>query len=269
MIQLPDGELADKAAAGLRELQAEVDAAGSYAERVAEGKRLFELRNKAGNAIFDEVRRTLDQMCAGARRCAYCEDSLADEIEHVRPKDLYPEIVFAWANYIYACGPCNGPKGSHFAVFVADSHVPVEVARKRNAPIVPPLDGEVVLIDPRREDATKLMALDLTDTFLFRPLGAPGSRDRARAVYTIETLRLNVRDALVKARREAFRDYRAHLVHYTHERDAGVSAAQLAELRAVILQRQHPTVWREMQRQHDRLPALRPLFAAVPDAATW
>ncbi len=269
MIQLPDRALAVAAAAGLRSLQAEVDAAGSYAERVAEGKRLFELRNRSGNAIFDEVRRALDRMCAGARRCAYCEDSMADEVEHVRPKDLYPEVVFAWANYVYACGPCNRPKGSHFAVFVADSSVPVVVARKRNAPIVPPLGGEAVLIDPRLEDATKLMALDLVDTFYFRPLGAPGTRDRERAAYTIKTLRLNARDALVRARREAFHDYRTHLGHYKHERDAGASAAQLAEMRAVILQRQHPTVWREMQRQHEQLPALRPLFAAVPEAATW
>jgi hypothetical protein len=134
MILLPDIALAEEAAAELRALQAEVDAAGSYADQVAEGKRLFELRNRRGNAIFDEVKRTLERMCAGARRCAYCEDSAADEVEHVRPKDLYPQVVFAWRNYVYACGPCNGPKGSHFAVLGADGVTAVEVSRKRIDP---------------------------------------------------------------------------------------------------------------------------------------
>jgi hypothetical protein len=44
---------------------------------------------------------------------------------------------------------------------------------------------------------------------------------------------------------------------------------QLDKLRDIILHRQHPTVWREMQHQHARHPELRPLFAALPDAAKW
>lgn len=269
MIQLPDIALAEAALAELRALQAEVDAAGSYADRVAEGKRLFALRNRRGNAIFDEVKRALDRMCAGARRCAYCEDSAADEVEHVRPKDLYPQVVFAWSNYVYACGPCNGPKGSHFAVLVADSDAPVEVSRKRADPIVPPPDGEPALIDPRVEDATRLMLLDLRETYLFTPLAAKGTRDHARADYTIRTLRLNLRPELARARREAYVDYVARLRHYQHERNAGASPAQLTELREGVQRRQHPTVWREMQRQREMLPALLELFAAVPEAVSW
>ena len=268
MIQLPDIALADAAAQGLWALQAEVDGASSYADRVAEGKRLFALRNVRGNVIFDEVKRTLDQMCAGARRCAYCEDSAADEVEHVRPKDLYPQVVFAWSNYVYACGPCNGPKGSHFAVFVEGALDPVEVARKPKAPIVPPLDGEPVLIDPRAEDATRLMSIDLRETYLFKPLSPKGTRDHVRADYTIRTLRLN-RDELPRARRHAYLDHVAHVRHYQRERDAGASADRLIELRETVQQRQHPTVWREMQRQRERLPELRALFADVPEAATW
>jgi len=179
MILLPDIALADAAAVGLRAFQAEVDAAGPYADRVAEGKRLFELRNTRGNAIFDEVKRALDRMCSGARRCAYCEDSAADEVEHVQPKDLYPHVVFAWSNYVYACGPCNGPKASHFAVFVAGDATPVEVARKPKAAIVPPHDGEPVLIDPRADDATKLMSLELRETYFFIPSAAGGVRGPA------------------------------------------------------------------------------------------
>jgi uncharacterized protein (TIGR02646 family) len=269
MIRLPDIALADAAEVGLRALQADVDAAGSYADQVAEGKRLFQLRNTRGNAIFDEVKRTLDRMCSGARRCAYCEDSAADEVEHVRPKDLYPQVVFAWSNYIYACGPCNGPKGSHFAVLDADGATTIEVSRKRSAPIVPPHDGEPALIDPRLEDATRLMRLDLRGTYLFTPLAAKGTRDHARAEYTIRTLRLNIRPELVRARGEAYVDYVGRVRHYQHERDSKAPAARLDELRDGIQRRQHPTVWHEMLRQREQLPDLRKLFADVPEAATW
>jgi uncharacterized protein (TIGR02646 family) len=268
MIQLPDIALADFAAAGLQALQSEVDAAGRYADQVAEGKRLFGLRNKRGNAIFDEVKHVLDRMCSGVRRCAYCEDSLADEVEHVRPKDLYPHVVFSWGNYVYACGPCNAPKGSHFAVFVAEATAPVEVARKPNDAIVPPIDGEPVLIDPRFEDAMKLMILDLRETYLLTPRAAKGTREHARADYTIRTLRLN-RDLLLRARRQAYEDYVAHIHRYARERDGRASTTRLIELRDVIQRRQHPTVWREMQRQRPLIPALGALFAEVPEAADW
>jgi len=269
MIRLPEIALANAAEAGLRALQDEVNAVGSYADQVAEGKRLFELRNIRGNAIFDEVKRTLDRMCSGARRCAYCEDSAADEVEHVRPKDLYPQVVFAWSNYIYACGPCNGPKGSHFAVLDTDGATAIEISRKRGAPLVPPRAGEPALIDPRVEDATQLMLLDLRETYFFTARATKGTRDHARADYTIRTLRLNIRPELVRARREAYLDYVGRVHHYQHERDHGGSADRLAELRDGILRRQHPTVWREMLRQRDRLPDLRKLFADVPEAAAW
>jgi len=206
---------------------------------------------------------------AGACRCAYCEDSAADEVEHIRPKDLYPQVVFAWGNYIYACGPCNGPKGSHFAVFVEGTVGPVEVARKPKAPIVPPLGGAPALIEPRIEDATKLMFLDLRETYFFIPLAAKGTRDHARADYTIRTLGLNIRPLLPRARRQAFLAYVAHVRHYQRERDNKAATARLVQLREVVQQYQHPTVWREMQRQREKLPELQALFADVPEAADW
>jgi hypothetical protein len=58
------------------------------------------LVNRRGNAVFDAVERSLDQIARGIRRCAFCEDSMADEVEHFRPKDLYPQRVFRWPNYL-------------------------------------------------------------------------------------------------------------------------------------------------------------------------
>jgi uncharacterized protein (TIGR02646 family) len=207
-------------------------------------------------------------MCSGARRCCYCEDSAADEVEHFRPKDLYPAVAFQWANYLYACGPCNGPKNNHFAI-ISRGGVLKDVTRKPKDPVVPPIKGRPALIDPRSDDPLQFMTLDLVDTFWFVPSGAPGSEERARAEYTIDVLHLNDRDVLPRARKESFEDYVAHVVRYRAERDSGTASKVLQEYVENLRLKQHPTVWAEMKRQHARHARLAPVFAAVPEALGW
>ncbi|WP_240358295.1 hypothetical protein [Myxococcus vastator] len=181
MIRLPDIPLAVETHAGLVGYQQSVDAHPSYPERVKHAKQRFSSLNKKGNPIFDDVKVTLTKMCSGARRCAYCEDSVADQVEHFRPKSLYPECVFAWMNYLYACSTCNLRKNDHFAVFAHETGVLTQVNRARNAPVVPPAMGDVVFIDPRVEDPTDYLHLDLLDTFFFLPAREGGDRGaRAR-----------------------------------------------------------------------------------------
>jgi hypothetical protein len=199
----------------------------------------------------------------------YCEDSAADEVEHHRPKNLYPEHVFVWQNYLYACGPCNGPKKNQYAVFVADGSI-VDVTRGYHQPVSPPVAGEPLLLHPRVENPLDYMMLDIQgDTFLFVPAADPQSREFERAKYTIELLRLNGRDHLPVARREAYGSYRARLVEYIHRRDAGANASALNLLIDALRRLQHPTVWSEMRRQHDLIPELTHLFASAPEALNW
>ena len=132
--------------------------------------------------------------CApGARRCGYCEDSDGDEIEHIKPRDLYPEKTFAWENYLLACGQCNRSKSSRF------------------------LNREVLRV----------------------------------------------------ARSEAYGSYRARLHEYRDLGIGGASNADLRTLRDAIMTTAHPTVWREMQRQHVVIDELRELFQSVPEALNW
>jgi hypothetical protein len=208
-------------------------------------------------------------MCSGARRCGYCEDSAADEVEHIKPKDLYPETTFIWENYLYACGPCNGPKNNQFAVFASATGKLIDVARKRNDPIVPPTPGDPVLIDPRREDPLAFMELDLLGTFYFLPIGPVDSRDYVRATYTISVLRLNDRDYLPVARAEAYRSYRARLSEYITRRGRRASRRHLDDLVRAVRRMGHPTVWREMKRQHKSSPELNDLFQQAPEALNW
>jgi uncharacterized protein (TIGR02646 family) len=200
-------------------------------------------------------------MCAGVDRCHYCEDSAADEVEHLRPKNLYPGQTFQWDNYLFACGPCNGPKRDRFGVLTRAGRTFVNMAEPEPGP---PEDELALLLHPRTEDPMRFLILDLAQTFHFAPLHGRSCLAGIRAAYTIQVLRLN-RDRLAARRAHAYEDYLARLREYAAERDPAVRD----RLRASILRKDHPTVFREMQRQHARLPELRPLFEQVPEARGW
>lgn len=269
MIGLRDVSLDKAVAARLKAFQNEVNSTRSYAEAVSEAKRLFALRNTAKNKTFQAVRAALATMCSGARRCCYCEDSCADEVEHIKPKDLYPELVFTWQNYIYACGPCNGPKNNKFRIFHSRTRAVIDISRKIGDPVRKPPKGDPPLIDPRKEDPLQFLELEMEATFFLLPRLALSKRDRERAEYTIELLHLNDRDLLPRARRNAFGSYRARLIEYEKKKRHGAAAAVLQNLMNDLLQMPHPTVWAEMKRQRNDHWELKQLFQEVPEALNW
>ena len=266
MLHLDDPGLDATTARGLRGYQYEVDHAGAYPEQVAAGKRFFVRYNRRTNRVFKTVRTRLADMCAGARRCGYCEDSVGDEVEHIKPKDLYPERVFVWENYLLACGRCNGGKLNRFSVI--SSGRLVNVTRRRGHPIRKPRAGAPALINPRDEDPLEFFDLDIMGTFVFLPRMDLSGIDEQRACYTIDVLKLN-RDVLLEARREAYGAYRARLVEYRQLRDDGAAETALRLLSDAITTSAHPTVWREMQRQRSLVDELRGLFSDVPEALSW
>ncbi|MBZ4376598.1 hypothetical protein [Corallococcus sp. AS-1-6] len=269
MIHLPNLPLPEPANTQLKGYQQEIDSLPDYAMQVERAKERFSNLNKKGHPTFDAVKATLSKMCVGVQRCAYCEDSLADEVEHIRPKALYPELTFAWMNYLYACGPCNGPKNNRFAVFAQGTGVHTDVGRRRNAPVVPPVPGTPVLLDPRVEDPMDFMSLEIRQTFLFTATAAPGTVAYQRAKYTIELLGLNSRESLPRTRCHAYRDFLMHLRGYVQDRAHGHAPEHLQHLAHDIQTRQHATVWREMKRQHQLIPELKRLFEAAPEALGW
>ncbi|MDC0685598.1 hypothetical protein [Sorangium atrum] len=269
MLHVPPVTLPTTPAAALLSLQADIDALPTFAERVAAAKTRFSSKNRKGDTTFDAIKEVLTAMCAGRCRCMYCEDSAADEVEHFRPKDLYPEVVFAWINYLYACGPCNGPKNNRFQVLSAKSRTIVDVTRPLKAPVTEPEPGDPVLIDPRREDPLTLMRLDIRGTFLFRPIPSKGTHEYERANYTINILHLNERDHLPGARKDAYEAYCALLHRYVLKKKASASAEYLARTESALRRTHHPTVWAEMKRQRDEIPELRALFREAPEAMQW
>jgi len=266
VLRIPPHDLPEPAAIRLREWQAEVDRHPEYVTRVSEAARLFHSRNQSHVPTFATVREVLASMCPGAQRCMYCEDSAGDQVEHFHPKSLYPNYVFTWPNLLCACGGCNGPKNNAFAILTAEG--PICVARKRNDDVLPPRSGPAALLDPRHEDLMTFLEIDLSGTFQVQPRLGLSAVARARAEYTIETLRLNAREHLRKARRNTYSALEAMLMLYLH-RKREARCDDLPRIEREIRVAPHPAVWFEMRRQHAKIAALQPLFGQLPEALTW
>lgn len=51
-------------------------------------------------------------------KCAYCETPInarrSGQVEHFKPKSLFPLLAYDWDNYLLGCGGCNGAKGDRW-----------------------------------------------------------------------------------------------------------------------------------------------------------
>lgn len=152
--------------ASLERRQARIDESANPAEIAREQWSQFR------NPDRKDVRSHLREMCSGIERCMYCEDGNATDIDHLRPKNYYPNRTFDWNNLFLACSYCNSN-------------------RKRDAyPLGP--DGEELLLDPSRDDPADHLALSPT-TGYYIPLDSRGAA-------TAETFGLN-REVCVRGRR--------------------------------------------------------------------
>lgn len=277
MVKLDDIDLSEGCLNSLKKYQQEIDLLTSFHDQVEKAKKIWPARKQ--NMPFEEVKEALKKMCSGAKRCHYCEDSYADEIEHIHPKNLYPQHTFEWDNYLYACGPCNGPKGDKFKIFVemdgkkiAKDITPPK-RKTGNPPIrrTPPPEGDPLFINPRKEDPFNLIFIDLVDSFMFEPWDEEGTEEYERAMFTIDVLRLNSRDDLVKARENAYRMYKARLKEYISDRNSGVEKEKLDKLIEGIKSEMHPSIWLEMKwdKMIANVPELKKLFEEAPEALDW
>ena len=69
--------------------------------------------SKAGDKPNDSRWRDFSGDLTGAFHalCAYCEECCGGEVDHFRPKSRYPDLVYAWSNWLFACRDCNQAKG--------------------------------------------------------------------------------------------------------------------------------------------------------------
>ena len=269
MLALPPNiTLSKRALTYLKRWQSAIDSKPDYESQIKKAKKSWGKKNKT----FDEIKEKLRLMSNSTFRCNYCEDSFSDEIEHIYPKNIYPEKTFIWENYLYSCGPCNGPKGNKFALLDIQGNlqnitppnpIPADYVFTR-----PPV-LQAALINPREEDPTKFMELDIIDTFRFVPALGLNQSDTLRANFTIELLRLNEREMLIRARKKAYENYRARLREYISQKNNGASQNQLNKLKNAIKDENHQSVWFDIKRFHSFIPELNIIFNQIPEALNW
>ena len=79
MLQMTEVLLPQAVITYLDNKQQKIDEQLTYAKKVQKGKDLWDSKSRPQ---FKKIRLKLDKMCVGQRRCNYCEDSAADEVEH-------------------------------------------------------------------------------------------------------------------------------------------------------------------------------------------
>ena len=185
MIKLPNENLSKRSTAQLEKYHQKVLNQTNFKSKVLDAKKVWDNASKK-NKTFLEIKGKLTEMCSGSQRCCYCEDAPADEIEHIAPKNIYPLLCFSWSNYLYACGPCNGPKNNKFAVFLNSNGAYKDITPPRGTYPIPP-KGSTVLISPRKENPLDFILLDIEGgTFHFVPFSDDKTnRNYKRAEYTI------------------------------------------------------------------------------------
>jgi hypothetical protein len=139
-----------------------------------------------------------------------------------------------------------------------------------------PPAGEDVLINPRKENPLDFCMLDLKFTFKFVVIADKETREYEKAWYTYnEVLRLNEREFLREARKNAYGNYKARLYEYTNKKKNGSEQRELDNMIEGIKSESHPTVWKEMQRHHVKGwlqqidQNLDTLFIQSPEAIEW
>lgn len=244
-----------------------------------------------GERFCTLIKEALTAMSLGPGLCNYCEQSEASDIEHILPKSLFPEQAFDWHNYLLACKQCNTThkKDRMFIFDPAGSSSSVELERNQE-----PASGDYAFVRPRYDDPLGFFQLDFED-FLFHahPRWPYNGREFWKAERTLEILGLNKRDTLLHQRRAAFNNFKNLLREYVavqaatnHKQlelavvgspaiDPNLPFQQEQErlrkhLKQAVLDSEHLTVWREMQRCQSELPQpLSNSFQKAPETMDW
>jgi uncharacterized protein (TIGR02646 family) len=273
----------------LEALQNRVDAENSFTTKTTKAQSLWKSKgNAAGKAAFVKIRETLEDMCVFVGLCNYCEQSEANDIEHIHPKSFFPQHTFEWNNYILACKQCNsGHKLDQGYVLNAQDEL-VALIRTQEPP-----SNAIAFINIRIEDPQYFMMLNpMTYKFdIFPHLSKP---ERNKAIATLRILELNERDTLIAARKSAARHYyevldrlvkmlsattideiKQLLTPYDDRFDLtiplnDIKAELITNFKKYISTYQHPSVWQTIKLIHAKTNRQwKSLFEKLPEALNW
>jgi uncharacterized protein (TIGR02646 family) len=294
MLQLASNQTLTAATqAELTRLQTKINSKVSFADKAAKAQSLWESKNSAnGSAVkkaaFIEIRKKLASMCVSVGICNYCEQSEANDIEHIYPKSFFPIFAFLWTNYLLACKQCN----SAFKLdkcFVVDGSGTIHITVRGQEPT----HSTIAFINPRIENPADYMIMN-TQNFEFEILDGLSTTDYNKADKTIEILALNTRDTLIATRRaaaiyfyqrielldrllnvETIGQLHHLLTPYDAYLDNNKTLTQLkADIKTGfkkdIRQHGHPSVWAAIKLVDSKVtPKWMTLFQQLPEVLTW
>jgi uncharacterized protein (TIGR02646 family) len=182
-----------------------------WKQRADDAQRAHEPGSEPSGNIYRAVRRWL--LIAYSKKCAYCERAIRGHsvrVDHFRPKvgilrlggqsvrlrgagsgdhPGYHFLAYDWRNLLPTCEHCNVAKSNHF-------HTSNEYWAERPQQLA---TEEPLLIHPSHRDPAGMLL------FTRDGLVHPATKDDPRAVYVIDTLKLN-REELREDRAEAWND---------------------------------------------------------------
>ncbi|AEI51762.1 HNH endonuclease [Runella slithyformis] len=289
MIQLASNDLDKDVQQELDKLQNKVNKETTFAKKVKKARSLWNSKGGIkGKQAFNKITTQLYDLCVYEGICNYCEQSEANDIEHIYPKSFFPDKTFLWENYLLACKQCNsGFKLDKCHVLGGDNEL-IIVNRGTE-----PLSKIGAFINPRIENPNDFMILNLK-TFKFETLPGLSKREINKAKSTLEILELNKRDTLIEARKSAGRHYyemlerlvrildaetkdelQDLLTPYDDRFDFSQSLEILKEeintsYKKYIARYQHPSVWYSIKMIESKTNLRwRKIFDVIPDALTW
>jgi uncharacterized protein (TIGR02646 family) len=63
---------------------------------------------------FEPVLKTLGAMTGPGEPCMLCDANESTDVEHYRPKAVFPHLALVWGNLLWGCTNCNRHKGNQF-----------------------------------------------------------------------------------------------------------------------------------------------------------
>jgi len=181
-----------------------------------------------GTDAKKEVAEKLEKVFFG--KCAYCEITVARDVEHYYPKSLYPQRMFRWDNFLFACKNCNTDKSNRFPM-------------SGNAPL---------LLDPCSDEPADFITWDLLDSG--QPI-LPPDRRLAETLAFLPQLRAQ---SLATLRLQAARNFKWLLTEVLEPMPRPSDA--LTWLESELDPRQQ---WMSVRRQILRDPDWQPVVAKV------
>ena len=137
-------------------------------------------RNKVGAQPTDSDWRKFAKLLSERFNglCGYCESVCKGDVDHFRPASKFPEFVYRWSNWVYACTTCNSRH--KLDKWATHGYVSPCTRRKEKPP-------------------EYFFTFDLL-TFEIVPRPGLGSREFQQAYDTIRDFRLNDYSAHLKRR---------------------------------------------------------------------